>query len=93
MEHFNFSYGILLFFIALILDAVFALYTFSVTKHQPMKAGLYSALTYLLGALGIVSFVNNKLYVIPLSLGAFLGAFLIVEKEKRDTKKDKTRGD
>ncbi|HEV2412582.1 MAG TPA: hypothetical protein VGS28_02120 [Candidatus Saccharimonadales bacterium] len=87
----NLGYSILLFFVALILDAVFALYTFSVTKHEPVKAGIYSAFIYLLSALGIVSFVNNKLYVIPLSLGAFLGAFLIVEKEKRDNKKDKTK--
>lgn len=91
MQHFNLGYSIFLFFAALALDAVFAMYTFSVTKHQSVKAGLLSALIYVLSAVGIVSFVNNKIYVIPLSLGAFFGAFLIVEKEKRNTKKDKAK--
>lgn len=89
MEHFNFGYSVVLFIVALILDAVFALYTLAVTKHQSVKAGILSALIYILSAFGILSFVNNKLYVIPLSLGAFFGAFLIVEKEKRDNKKEK----
>jgi hypothetical protein len=78
---FNWAYAIGLFFAALVLDVVFALYTIFVIKKRALAAANMSLLTYLLGALGIVSYVNNKWYVIPLALGAFIGSYITVRHE------------
>ena len=42
-----------------------------------------------LGAVGILNFINNKWYVIPLALGAFCGTYAVVtwESNKQKTKK------
>jgi hypothetical protein len=78
---FNWLLAVGLFFAALALDAVFALYTIYVIKKRALAAANMSLLTYLLGAAGIVSYVNNKWYIIPLSLGAFAGSYIIVKHE------------
>lgn len=81
--HFNILYGVGLFFLAMALDAVYAMYTFALTKHQSALAGIMSGLVYVLGAVGVVSYVSNKLYLIPLSLGAFVGTIIVIEYEKK----------
>jgi len=81
--HFSFLYAVMLFLVAMLLDAVYAIYTFSLTKHKTMLAGTMSIFVYLLGAIGVVSYVHQKLYLIPLCLGAFLGTIIVVEYEKR----------
>ena len=85
--HFNYLYAVALFFLAMILDAVYAIYTFALTKHQTSLAGLMSGLVYVLGGIGVVSYVSNKLYLIPLALGAFVGTIIVVEYEKRNNSK------
>jgi hypothetical protein len=85
---FNWLGAVGLFFASFALDAIFALYTLSVMKHQAVRAGFWSLMTYLLMAVGILNFINNKWYIIPLALGAFFGAFAIVkwESQKKDNK-------
>ena len=78
--HFNIIYAVGLFFLAMLLDAV---YTFSVIKHKALMSGAMGGLIYILSAVGVVSYVNNKLYLIPLALGAFVGTVIVVEYEKR----------
>jgi hypothetical protein len=86
---FNWLQAIGLFFAALVLDAIFALYTIAVIKSKALLAANMSLLTYVLGAVGVVSFVHNKWYIIPLSLGAFVGSYAVVKYEaiKKDRKK------
>ena len=86
---FNWLVAIGLFFVALALDIVFALYTVAVVKLNPLFAANMSALTYLLGAAGILSYVRNKWYLVPLSLGAFIGTYAVVKYEA--TKKDRKK--
>jgi 4-hydroxybenzoate polyprenyltransferase len=82
--HFSIVYAIALFFLAMILEAVYARYTFALTKHQSLLAGVMSGLVYVIGAIGVVSYVSNKLYLIPISIGAFIGTIIVVEYEKRN---------
>ena len=78
---FNWLEAIGLFFASMALDAVFALYTVAVVKLRPLYAANMSLLTYVLGAIGLVSFVHNKWYILPLSAGAFVGSYLVVKYE------------
>lgn len=87
--HFNFLLAFGLFFAATLLDAIFALYTVAVINTNPLRAASLSFLTYMLEALGVVNYVNNKLYLAPLAIGAFVGSYAVVKWEA--TKKAKTK--
>jgi uncharacterized protein YebE (UPF0316 family) len=87
---FNWFIAIGLYVAAFVLDAVFALYTVAVVKNQALRAASWSLLTYLLYAIGIVNLVENKWYIIPLSLGAFSGAYIIVKREALKNSKKAT---
>ena len=78
---FNWLLAIGLFLAATLLDAIFALYTVAIIKTQPFRAASLSFLTYTLEAIGVVSYVNNKWYLIPLAIGAFTGSYIVVKRE------------
>ena len=90
--HFNIFLALGLFVAASFLDAVFALYTVAVVNLKPYRAASLSFLTYMLEAVGVVNYVKNKWYLIPLALGAYVGSFIIVkweaDKKIRQEKKD-----
>jgi len=81
--HFHLLFAIGLFFIAMLLDAVYAIYTFAMIKYKSLLSGFMSGLVYIFGAVGVVSYVNNKWYLVPLSMGAFIGTIIVIEYEKR----------
>lgn len=84
---FNWLGAIGLFFASAALESIFALYTLAVTKHKALEASMWSLVSYFLLALGILNFIHNKWYVIPLALGAFCGTYLVVTWEARKDKK------
>jgi hypothetical protein len=88
---FNWLIAVGLFFVSAVLDAVFALYTVAVIKSKPLYAANMSLLTYVLYAVGVVNFVQNKWYIVPLSAGAFTGSYIVVKREanKKIAKKPK----
>jgi uncharacterized protein YebE (UPF0316 family) len=78
-----------LFGVSLLIDAVYVLYTVSIMNARPMTASIMSVLSYVLGAIGVVSYVDNKLNLVPLVFGAFIGTFVVVkwESNKKNRKK------
>lgn len=64
-----------------VVDALFAYYTIAVTKRQPGRAATAGSVMYFLMALGVISYVQNYLYVVPLVLGSWLGTYVIVKQE------------
>jgi asparagine N-glycosylation enzyme membrane subunit Stt3 len=85
---FNWLGAVGLFFASAVLEAIFGLYTLAVTKHKAIEAATWSLVSYFLLAVGILNFIHNKWYVIPLALGAFCGTFAVVKREA--AKKTKT---
>jgi hypothetical protein len=88
---FNWLGAVGLFFASAALEAIFALYTFAVTKHKALQASTWSLVSYGLLAVGILNFINNKWYVIPLALGAFSGTYCIVRWESLKKARSKKR--
>lgn len=86
---FNWFLAIGLFFAATFLDAIFALYTVAVIKTQPFRAASLSFLTYTLEAVGVVNYVNNGWYLVPLAIGAFVGSYAVVKRESNKKIKKK----
>lgn len=80
---FNWLGAIGLFVASGLLEAIFALYTLAVTKHKAIEASMWSLVSYFLLAVGILNFIHNKWYTIPLALGAFCGTYAVVTWESR----------
>jgi hypothetical protein len=80
---FNWLGAVGLFFASAALDSIFALYTLAITKHKALQASTWSMISYFLLALGILNFIHNRWYVVPLALGAFCGTFIVVKWESR----------
>lgn len=90
---FNPLIAIGLFFAATLLDAIFALYTVAVINTRPMRAASLSFMTYTLEAVGVVNYVNNRWYLVPLAIGAFSGSYIVLKWEeikKNQGKKNKS---
>lgn len=66
-----------------IVDAMYAYYTLAVTQRRAISAATTGALMHFLLALGVLSYVQNYLYIIPIAIGSWLGTFYIVSKDKK----------
>jgi hypothetical protein len=64
-------------------DAVYVLFTSSVSARRRVAAANWSALWYLLSALAVISYTANPIYVVFAALGSWLGAFGAVSWLKR----------
>jgi divalent metal cation (Fe/Co/Zn/Cd) transporter len=87
---FNWLLAVGLFFASAALDVIFAIYILAIGRGQALLAGFMSLLTYALMAVGIVNYVENKWYIAPVALGAFVGTYACVRYEANKTKKGKS---
>ncbi len=81
----GFSFGLagLVFGAYLVIDALYAQYTYSVVGRKPIQAANIGFIMHFLLAFGVINYVENFLYVIPLALGSWAGTYLVVWREKR----------
>lgn len=79
---FDFGIALLIFIAYIVVDAMYAYYTLQVTKKKPYSAATVGALMHFILALGVLSYVQNYLYLIPLALGSWVGTFIIVKREQ-----------
>ncbi len=80
----SFSWSIALgvmvtYFIA---DALYAYYTLAVAERRAVRAASTGALLHFLLALGVLSYVENYLYIVPIAIGSWLGTYVLVKSEK-----------
>lgn len=66
-----------------IVDAMYAYYTLAVTQRKAVTAETTGALMHFLLALGVLSYIQNYLYIIPIAIGSWLGTYYIVSKERK----------
>lgn len=83
LQNFSFVTAFLIFFAYFFADALYAYYTLSVVSLKPYTSATVGALMYFLLAFGIINYVNNFLYLIPLVVGSWLGTFIVVSVKKR----------
>ncbi len=65
-----------------IYDVLYAHYTLSVASLKATSAATFGAILYTISAFGVLSYVENLLYVIPMVLGGWLGTYWAIKKEK-----------
>jgi hypothetical protein len=64
-------------------DAMYAYYTISITKKKPLASASIGALMHFLIAFGVLNYVQNYLYIVPLALGSWIGTYLVVRHDLR----------
>jgi hypothetical protein len=68
-------------FIAYIaVDGMYAYYTLAIAEKRPLQAATIGSLMHFLIALGVLSYVQNYLYVIPLAIGSWIGTYVVVRR-------------
>lgn len=65
------------------LDALYSQYVISIGRLKPLSTSNYSALLILLTGLATSEYVQNLWYLAPMCLGAWLGSFVSVERERK----------
>jgi hypothetical protein len=81
----SFSWWVALFLLVvyIAIDALYVVYTLSITQLNSRKAGLVSGAMYLIIAAGTTNYIRNPLYIVVVAIGASIGTFATVEFEKR----------
>ena len=82
-QEFNPLWAVVVFFAYIVIDGAYAYYTIAVTKRQPVISATVGAGTHFLIAFGVLSYVQNYLYLIPLALGSWVGTYIIVKNDLR----------
>jgi len=65
----------------MLIDAMYAYYTLAVTRKRPVASASVGALMHFLIAFGVLNYVENYLYVVPLALGSWVGTYLVVKQD------------
>lgn len=76
--------SVLIFIAYILIDGMYAYYTLAVTKRRPLASATTGALMHFLIAFGVLSYVQNYWYILPLVLGSWVGTYLVVRFYKYD---------
>lgn len=82
-SYFNPFLALDIFFAYVVVDILYVYYTLYVTRLRPVAAANISVTIYLIAIFGVINYVSNYLYVIPISIGAWAGTYVTVEWERR----------
>lgn len=83
MNDFSILLAVGVFAAYILVDGLYAYYTIAVVKRAAVKAATTGAAMHFLLALGVLSYVKNYLYIIPLALGSWLGTYMVVRYMKK----------
>jgi len=75
---FNFGIAAALFCIYCILDAINSYFTIKVVEMSAFHAACAGCTMHFFIALGVLCYVNNFLYLIPMMMGSWTGIFLLL---------------
>lgn len=78
MNEFNWLTALTVFGVYIVFDILYALYVIAVSRQQAVYASAISSALYSLGAYGVMTYLHNPWYVIPLACGAFIGTYVAV---------------
>lgn len=81
-NNFDIVLAVMIFVAYLLVDALYAQYTFHVTQYKEYSAATIGALMHFILAFGVLNYVQNFLYVVPLAMGSWVGTFLVIRRER-----------
>ena len=81
--NFNVLLAIGLFVLYSLVEFLDSSLTLSITRHESLKSANTTLILYIILGIEVLAFVSNYLYTIPIALGAWLGTYVLVEREKK----------
>ncbi|MCK9351221.1 MAG: hypothetical protein WCT49_01585 [Candidatus Paceibacterota bacterium] len=78
----NFALAALIFFAYVFVDGLYAYYTLKVVDLNEYRSATSGAVIHLVLAFGVLNYINNFLYIVPLVLGSWVGTFFLVRSER-----------
>jgi hypothetical protein len=84
MNTFSLKLAATLFVLQIFVDASYCLYTMAVSDRKPARAATIGAGMHFLMAFGVVSYVKNYAYVIPLAAGSWVGTYIALKFDQRN---------
>jgi hypothetical protein len=85
-QTFSFQTAIIVFFAYILVDGMYAYYTVEITKRKPYSSATVGSAIHIVVAFGVLNYVQNFLYIIPLVIGSWIGTFIMVKKEQNGHK-------
>ena len=79
---------ILIFFAVIVVDIAWTYYLIKVQERNPIQAGIWASIIYLLGAYVVILYNQHHSYIIIAAIASFIGTALTV-KYKKVLEKDK----
>lgn len=79
MHDFSWLTAATVFVVYVFFDILYALYVLCVSRKQAVAASAISAVLYSLGAYGVMNYLHNPWYLLPLACGAFIGTYIAVK--------------
>jgi len=89
MEKINILHAIGVFFAAVVGDILWTAYITRAASKKKYAASLYSSLLWLSGAIVILSYNKNLIYIIPGILGSYFGTWLLMTYDEIKSRKKK----
>ncbi len=79
---FDFQIALIVLVAYFILDLIYARYILFISAKNEYRAATLGVLINILVALGVISYTNNWMYMLPLCIGSWFGTFYAVRKSK-----------
>ncbi len=76
------GFALALFAAYIVVDALYAEYTLRVMQYKEYSAATIGAVIHLILAFGVLQYVQNFLYVIPIAAGSWVGTFIVIRRER-----------
>lgn len=83
MEGFSMLYAVFLFFITIAVDIAYVYYVRRTGEGKALSAASTGALITFLAAIMVVSYTEDRLYIVPVVLGSFVGTFIAIKIDTR----------
>ncbi len=77
-QQFDFAVAGVVFVAYMVTDALYAYYTLAITRKQPIVAASVGSGMHFLIAFGVLQYVQNYLYIVPLAIGSWIGTYVVV---------------
>lgn len=82
-QQFDFLIAGGVFLAYVLVDGMYAYYTLAVAEKKPFQSATVGALMHFLLAVGVLSYVQNYLYILPLAAGSWVGTYIVVLRSQK----------
>ena len=82
-DEFSFGLAIVILLAYILIDGMYAFYTQSVVRGKAFISATTSAVMHFLIAFGVLNYVQNFWYIIPLAIGSWIGTYIVVKMDSK----------